>query len=57
MWIVAYQIKFVDHRDVVGDYPTEEEARKWFERIKTFTDLKFVRLEHDEKTVEFYRPE
>lgn len=53
-YTVAYRLWYVDHMDVTVDYETGLEAITEFEKVKQYASLKFVRLECDGETVEFF---
>lgn len=54
-YTVAYRLHHVDHMDVTVDYPTALDAITEFEKVKEYASLKFVRLECDGETVDYFR--
>lgn len=57
-WIVAYRCHHVDHMDVTLEYYEDGvKAVADFANIKTFTNLKFVRLEKNGEAIAYFRPD
>lgn len=55
-YTVAYRCHHVDHMDVTVDYATGLLALEAFEQAKTFHNIKFVRLECNGETADYWTP-